>query len=301
MFKLYDADNNEILCSGRSRIAKIKDFSIPEEKRISNGYCKDPRDHNHLVIDEGAAKVVRRIYDMFESGVGKDSIARKLNQEGIPCPSEYKRMLDENYKNGLKLEGTTYWTYSTVHRMLRNRIYAGDMVQGKYHRPTMHGKAHLQEREKWVVRENTHEPIISIEQWERVQRLLEVKAKKVDFVSEDPLKGFIKCGKCGRSMVIRGKDEKAKYSCGSYERYGPAACPNNKIKRDGIIRIILDDLNAMLSRIVNVRELNVPESASKGVRITEKERLEKALERMSGLRRGVYEDYKAVSFPRRIT
>ncbi|MGN0792228.1 MAG: recombinase family protein [Christensenellales bacterium] len=267
----------------------------------SYGYCKDPRDHNHLVIDEGAAKVVRRIYDMFESGVGKDSVARKLNQEGIPCPSEYKRMLDENYKNGLKLEGTTYWTYSTVHRMLRNRIYAGDMVQGKYHRPTMHGKAHLQEREKWVVRENTHEPIISIEQWERVQRLLEVKAKKVDFVSEDPLKGFIKCGKCGRSMVIRGKDEKAKYSCGSYERYGPAACPNNKIKRDGIIRIILDDLNAMLSRIVNVRELNVPESASKGVRITEKERLEKALERMSGLRRGVYEDYKAVSFPRRIT
>lgn len=165
----------------------------------------------------------------------------------------------------------------------------------------MHDKSHLQERKKWVVRENTHEPIIFIEQWERVQRLLEVKAKKVDFVSEDSLKGFIKCDKCGRSMVIRGKDEKAKYSCGSYERYGPAACPNNKIKRDGITRIILDDLNAMLSRIVNVRELNVPESVSKGVRITEKERLEKALERMSGLRRGVYEDYKAVSFPRRIT
>ncbi len=258
----------------------------------SYGYCKDPHDNNHLVIDEYAAKVVQRIFDMFESGIGKDSIARRLNHEGIPCPSEYKRMVGENYKNGLKMDETTYWTYSTVHRMLRNRMYAGDMVQGKYHRPIMHGKAHLQEKEKWLIKENTHEPIISCEQWGRVQRLLEVKAKKVDFASEEPLKGFIKCGKCGRSMVIRGKGEKTRYSCVSYERYGPSACPKNHIRRNFITGIILDDLNQMLGEIVNIREVSVPESASHGVRITEEEQLETALERISRLRLGVYEDYK---------
>ena len=258
----------------------------------SYGYCKDPHDRNHLVIDEGAAKVVQRIFDMFESGIGKDSIARKLNHEGIPCPSEYKRLLGENYKNGLKMDSTTYWTYSTVHRMLRNRMYAGDMVQGKYRRPIMHGKACLQEKEKWLIKENTHEPIISCEQWERVQRLLEVKAKKVEFASEEPLKGFIKCGKCGRKMAIRGDGELTRYSCVSYERYGPSACPKNNIKRNFITRIVLDDLNKMLGEIVNIHGIDFPESAPQYTRITEEEQLEKALERIGRLRLGVYEDYK---------
>ena len=52
------------------------------------GYQKDPDDHNHLIIDLYAAKIVSRIFTMYEQGVGKIRIAKILNQESIPCPSE---------------------------------------------------------------------------------------------------------------------------------------------------------------------------------------------------------------------
>lgn len=62
----------------------------------SYGYCKDPQNHNRLVIDPPAAEVVRRIFTLFENGMGKIRIAKQLNEEGIPCPSEYKRLTGEN-------------------------------------------------------------------------------------------------------------------------------------------------------------------------------------------------------------
>ena len=80
----------------------------------SYGYCKDPQNHNRLVIDPPAAEVVRRIFTLFENGMGKIRIAKQLNEEGIPCPSEYKRLTGEKYRNNHRLEATTYWTYATI-------------------------------------------------------------------------------------------------------------------------------------------------------------------------------------------
>ena len=73
----------------------------------SYGYQKDPANHNRLVVDPAAAQVVRRIFDLFEHGWGKIKIAKQLNAEGIPSPSEYKRILGERYHNGRKIEQTT--------------------------------------------------------------------------------------------------------------------------------------------------------------------------------------------------
>lgn len=88
-----------------------------------------------------AAQVVRRIFDLFEQGYGKLRIAKTLNQESIPSPSEYKRILGERYRNGRRMDKTTYWTYATVHRILQNQMYAGNMEQGRSLRLTMHGRA----------------------------------------------------------------------------------------------------------------------------------------------------------------
>ena len=70
----------------------------------SYGYCKDPQNHNRLVIDPPAAEVVRRIFTLFENGMGKIRIAKQLNEEGISCPSEYKRLTGEKYRNNHRLE-----------------------------------------------------------------------------------------------------------------------------------------------------------------------------------------------------
>ena len=107
----------------------------------SYGYRKDPNRRGHLCIDPAAAQVVRRIFALFEAGAGKVRIAKLLNEEKIPSPSEYKRILGERYTNGRRLQNTTYWTYATIHRILQNRMYLGSMEQGRYIRPTLHGKA----------------------------------------------------------------------------------------------------------------------------------------------------------------
>lgn len=93
----------------------------------SYGYRKDPDNHNRLVVDPAASAVVARIFTLFEHGMGKVSIAKLLNEEGIPCPSEYKRLNGEKYSNGRRIRSTTYWTYATIHRMLHNQMYIGNM------------------------------------------------------------------------------------------------------------------------------------------------------------------------------
>lgn len=86
----------------------------------SYGYRKNPADRHKLVIDPYAASVVRDIYDWYLSGVGQRTIAARLNEMGISCPSVYKRENGENYRNSKRLESTSYWTYATIHRILQN-------------------------------------------------------------------------------------------------------------------------------------------------------------------------------------
>ncbi len=55
------------------------------------GYLVDPNDKNRLVIDKEAAEVVRRIFEMYISGLGYISVAKQLNNEEIPPPCVHKR------------------------------------------------------------------------------------------------------------------------------------------------------------------------------------------------------------------
>ena len=167
----------------------------------SYGYRKDPEDHNRLLIDPPAAAVVRRIFTLYEQGMGKIRIAKLLNEEKIPCPSEYKRLNGEKYHNGQRLGGTSYWTYATIHRILKNQMYAGRMEQGRAPRQGMHGKTKQLPREQWTVVEGTHEAIIEPDQWERVQTLLQKDTRTLNFEQNvSPFAGFLRCGDCGRAM-----------------------------------------------------------------------------------------------------
>ena len=167
----------------------------------SYGYKKSSVNKNKLVIDEYASEVVKRIFAMYAQGIGKQSIAKQLNAEGILCPSEYKKLNGENYKNCNRLKTTSYWTYSTINTMLHNEMYIGNMIQGKKHQ-RMRGKQHKVDKENWVRVENTHEPIIDRDTWDKVQKLLSKKHRDIDLeTNKNIFAGFIKCGDCGRSMM----------------------------------------------------------------------------------------------------
>lgn len=262
----------------------------------SYGYLKDPENHNHLVVDPVAAEVVRRIFALFEAGHGKIGIAKILNAEGVPCPSVYKRLMGERYRNSSRLERTTYWTYATIHRILQSEVYIGNLEQGRDDRVQLHGAARRKKKADWIVVRGTHEPIVSQEQWKRVQALLRGSAKTPDFTAQVSLfAGFLKCGDCGRAMVKTQRRGNTYYTCGSYKRYGPAACTRHEIAGAALEAVVLGDLNRIVASVKDLGHLaerGQREALKTDTARGERERLSAALDRVRKLGQGAYEDYR---------
>ena len=259
------------------------------------GYLKSEHDRHKLAIDAVAAVVVQRIFDLFEQGSGKIRIAKLLNEEGIPCPSEYKRLIGMRYCNGQRLGTTSYWTYPTIDRILKNEMYIGNMVQSRYGRSQMHGKAHKLEKDDWVVVEGTHEGIIDKTQWERVQRLLNRRSRNIEFESKvSHFAGFLKCGDCGRAMSKTKSSGGIYYSCGSYKRYGTSVCSKHSISHDALEKIVLEDINRIIEQVSDLAEIakNCNARQIKATEQPDAERIKLRLERVLRLKQGAYEDYK---------
>lgn len=267
----------------------------------SYGYKKSPVNKNKLVVDEYASEVVKRVFSLYIQGMGKQSIAKLLNADGILCPSEYKKINGENYKNCNRLEATSYWTYSTINQMLRNELYIGNMVQGKKHQ-RMRSKQRPVDKDKWVRVENTHEAIIDHDTWEKTQKLLLKKHRDIDLeTNKNIYAGFIKCGDCGRAMMKnfwRRADGSKSYSfyCGTYKRSGKDYCSPHTLPFQVLNDIVLGDLKTIIQSVENLQELVKSQSftASKLKKATDTElmKVKSELERIKKLKKSIYEDYK---------
>ena len=262
----------------------------------SYGYLKDPDNHNRLIIDPVAAQTVKRIFELAASGIGQVRIAKLLNEEAVPCPSDYKRLMGMKYRNCNQLQATNYWTYATIHRMLQNEMYLGRMVQSRSVRKSMHGKAVKADKSDWIVVPDTHPAIISQELWDTVQAQLNKNAREIDFEGNIGLfAGFLKCGDCGRAMTKTTWNGRVTYSCGSYHRYGANVCSSHYIRQDELEAIILSDLNRIIATVGNLRQIvEASQEGSPELAFGEREiqRLRGAIERIKRLKQSCYEDYK---------
>ncbi len=267
----------------------------------SYGYKKSPVDKNKLVIDEYSADVVRRIFSLYIQGYGKQKIAKLLNEEGILCPSEYKRAMGLNYHNPNRLESTTYWSYSTINSILHREMYVGNMVQGTKHQ-RMRSKQKKMAKEDWIIVEDTHEPIIDKETWEKAQSLLHKRTRELDLeTNKNIFAGFVKCGDCGRAMaknMWRRADGSKTYSlyCGTYKRNGKQYCTPHTLPMAVLEQIVLEDLKTLVQNVGDLRELVSAQhlSASKMKRVADMEisKIRSELERVKRLKQSIYEDYK---------
>ena len=267
----------------------------------SYGYKKSPVNKNKLVIDDYAADVVRRIFSLYIQGYGKQKIAKLLNAEGILCPAEYKKVNGENYKNCNRLESTTYWSYSTINSILHREMYVGNMVQGTKHQ-RMRSKQKKMPKEDWIIVENTHEPIIDKETWDKAQSLLSKRTRELDLeTNKNIFAGFVKCGDCGRAMaknMWRRADGSKTYSlyCGTYKRNGKQYCTPHTLPMAVLEDIVLNDLKAIVHSVDDLKELVQSQSftASKVKKITDTElsKVKAELERVKKLKKSIYEDYR---------
>ena len=220
------------------------------------GYQKDESDHNRLVVDEEAAHCVRRIYALFLEGYSILSIARMLNEEGVPNPSAYKA------QKGLNCTRTGgLWADSTVRRILTSELYIGNLVQKK--KELVSYKIHLAkavERERRIVVEGTHEPIIAKEDFERVQALLKRDTRTSPNAGKlSKFSGFLKCADCGRAMLKRTVKQPYKtydyYCCSTYRKMHSGACSKHAIRLEAIEEGVLEALNEYIRLAVDFERL----------------------------------------------
>lgn len=209
------------------------------------GYMKDPEQKGHLIIDEEAAEVVREVFNLFVQGYGKMEIARILNARGIPNPTEYKRQKGLRYKQP-ESTSSTLWKYFSISNMLINEMYIGNMIQGKYGSVSYKTKQNKPiPKEKWIRVENTHEPIIDKELWNKTQSLIQQKAKPFTGGQIGLFARKAKCMYCGYTLrSTKHIDDNHYLTCPT--RYvSKDACQGCMISVKTLERAVLQELHVL--------------------------------------------------------
>ena len=234
------------------------------------GFIKDPKNKSRLLVDPVAARVLNRIKDEFIGGKIIMEIVHGLNDDGIPCPSEYKRMQGQNYSNNRRLEKTNYWTYSTVKKILldESEMYIGNMVQHRVEKMSYNiDKLTSVPQEEWIRKENTHEAIWTQEERELIQRMIAERRRPMNCHKKIKLfAGVAYCGECGRALVRSRRKDGEILRCSTYARIGVNYCSQHLIYEyeleDLVLKAIQDNVNDALQNM-NLEKLRIKKEASK--------------------------------------
>jgi hypothetical protein len=179
----------------------------PTTNNAIYGYIKDPQDKNHWLIDEPAASVVRRIFQMTMDGIGPYEIARTLTEEKVERPSYYLGSRGRgNHCNSYDEEQRHTWWCSTVTNILSKLEYCGSTVNFRTKKENFKSrKVTMTPPEEWLIFENTHEAIISQEMYDAVQKVRGTPRRPSRFGNPNPLTGILFCADCGAKMYNHRK------------------------------------------------------------------------------------------------
>ena len=267
------------------------------------GYKKDPSNRHKLIIDEDAAGVVRDIFAMKKRGLNLTAIAEKLNSLDIPSPMEYKRLIGERYATSFKCGDKAKWTPVAVNRILSNELYIGNLVQGKRGSVNYKDKnVKLLPEEDWVRVDNTHEPIISRDDFELVQKLKSYDSRTAPNVEGVYLfSGLLFCGDCKQNMVRHPVTSKSRqynyYVCSSHKK-DAKLCSIHSINEDILISVVLGVLRQHINQIVELDELlsflgELPHENERQQRLTHLiEQRRQAIIDIEAKKRSLYDDLK---------
>jgi len=205
--------------SSAKRILETGQHAIYKEEKVT------------LVLgDPLEVGTVKRIFRMKATSHGYKKIASTLNKEKIPCPQR-GRWGSEDRK----------WSCSTIRGIIKNRAYCGDRVYNVH--PQSHlrysdGKdAWINPKDKWIVAENVHPPIIDRKLFSQANQTSGYKGgARHTFESPYLLSGLIKCDHCGFNFTgaTYKKNDLSYYIDGGYNSKGKSVCTSLKIPKDEI-------------------------------------------------------------------
>lgn len=178
-----------------------------------------------------------------------------LNDRGIPNPTEYKRRHGLRYKQP-RTKNSTLWRYSAIADMLINEIYIGNMVQGKYGSISYKTKENKpRPKEQWFRVENTHEPIIDRELWNKVQTLITQKAKPFSNGSIGLFAQKVKCMNCGYTMRTNKQRDGRRYLQCSSRHVSKDACVGAFISIPKLEQAVINELNRLSAEYLDKNKL----------------------------------------------
>lgn len=211
------------------------------------GYMRDPNDRHHLVIDEEAALVVKRIFDMAASGDGYNRIARVLHAEGLLNPSAYANQKSPGYFQQEHWNTDHLWHVTSVQTILKNPVYLGQLSQGRRGNKVMKGKEYRKPPEEWITVEDTHEAIVTREQWELVQKQLSVRRRACSDGVPQMFAGLLYCSDCGSALSFshsprKTMEDDGQYKCWYYMRHGKEFCSTHYVTLSQLVQVVGSDI-----------------------------------------------------------
>lgn len=218
--------SNKIRAIFRSRMQDGKRCS----GAIPYGYRRDPEDKNHLLIDEEAAKVVRRIYQMVIDGMGSQAIANQLTADNVLIPSAYLEQSEHGESRNHSYHDPCRWNCTAVSYILDKQEYMGHTVLGKTICENFKTKKRRKARpDELIIFENTHEPIIDAETWHLVQKLRRRTRRKLANGSySHRLSGLVYCADCGKRLSYSSPQSQHRPDGKTYDADSSFRCPTYK-------------------------------------------------------------------------
>lgn len=271
--RLVAVSDNIDTFEGENELAPIKNLfnewyarDISKKRRISNkikgaagepmgnppyGYMKNPDGSKSWVVDEEAAAVVRRIFDMTMSGMGAHQIADALASENILIPTSYwisKGISRPGSKTALSCD----WKTQTVVSILSKQEYCGDVLNFKtYSKSYKNKKRYVNDKENWVIFKDVHEPIVERSVWELIQERRKQKTRKrpKSDGEKNMFSGLLVCADCGSNLWYhfnQSNPEIQYFNCSGYNRGKRKICSSTHyIRVDFLEKVVLGEIRRL--------------------------------------------------------
>lgn len=277
------------------------------------GYLKDENNKNQLIINPETAPVVKQIFLWRSEGMSYMGINKKLNDSGIPSPGQYKANRGIVTNNNQK-DRVILWNKHMVTEILKDITYLGHLAQRKGSQCLYAGISfHRTEEQDWIVVENTHEPIIEQELFDKVQAINNAAAEKAKANSGkyDHLPKAVNiygkkftCADCGsviklvRSFSTKKDKVYFTFKCPTYAEHGTRACNAKKMRKADLDEAVLSAMKAQLDLFVDMQDslhrlLAMKKAmANQSQQKDEIKSLKKKLDHKKGLFSGLYRDLR---------
>ena len=270
--RLVAVSDNIDTAEGENELAPIRNLfnewyarDISKKRRISNkikgnsgepmglppyGYIKDPNNPKHWVIDEEAAQVVRRIFDMTLEGFGTEQIATQFEKEGILTPQAYWIQKSIGRPGKTKTRPATKWNGSTITHLLYQQEYCGDVLNFKTYSKSYKNKKRIHnDPENWVVFQNVHEPIIERAVFEQVQQKRgKMRKRRTSNGEHNMFSGLLVCADCGCNLHFhfnQGNPEIKYFNCSNYKGNRGTCQSTHYIRVDFLEEVVLGEIRRL--------------------------------------------------------